>query len=186
MSSANESKLIDAIRAGYEEALPGRVKFTKQYLPGQPDFYVEVWKDREHSRLIMDFQVEFKVRPHRPSALIQEWNLLSGLQKLTMIRKAADGKDVFLTVGHMDVQEAPWYYLHPAQAKKVQRNEAAPESMLAMMMMSQPWKPGKWSTGSDWGEPDEGPTMSWKYKALMNQMMKRNGLVKPKGLILPK
>lgn len=183
-----ETKFLNAVRDGYLEALPGRVEFFKQFDPGYPDQYIKIFTDKTRSTLMYDCFAEFKVRPSRPNALIKEWDLLRELQKLTMIRMAADGKNVFLVVCHEAQGEAPWYYLLPAQARKVLRHEAAPETMLALMLMSRKWKKNnKWTTGSDWGEPDEGPTESWASKLAMNRVLARkNGLVKPKGLILPK
>lgn len=169
------------------QALPGRVEFHKQITPGFPDQYIKIFKDTSKQELLYDCYVEFKVRPACPNALVKEWDLLREYQKMTMIRMAADGRNVFLTVCHEAQQEAPWYYLLPAQARKVVKLEAPPETMLALMMMSRPWKRGAWSTGSDWGEPDEGPTETWATKLAMNRILARkNGLAKPKGLILPK
>jgi hypothetical protein len=148
-------------------------------IPGQPDFLIEIFKNEKKVDLLYDMNVEFKWRKTRPASLLQEWQLLSGLQGLSMIRMAAAGKNVFLVVGHEDVLEAPWYYLHPAQAKKVLAREASPESMLALMMLSKPWKRGMWSTGSDHGEPDEGPTVTWADRARVRKKMGKLGLILP-------
>lgn len=175
----NESQFIKAVREGYADALPGRTTFTKQIKPGEPDWYIKIM-NKDKLTLMYDCYAEFKWRAMTPMSIASEWALVRGLQGLSLIRMAADGKDVFLVVGHADKMEGCWYYLHPAQAKKVVKNEAAPESMLALMMVSKPWKPGKWSTGSDWGEADEGPGISWAQKLAMNKIMKRNGLILPK------
>lgn len=176
----NESDLIHCIRTGLMASLPNRVRFTKHMIPGQPDFLIEIFKEEKKINLLYDMHCEFKWRKTRPGSLLSEWQLLSGLQSISLMRMAAAGKNVFLVVGHADVIEAPWYYLHPAQAKKVMAREASPESILSLMMLSKPWKRGMWSTGSDHGDPDEGPSVSWGERARMRKRMKNMGLILPK------
>lgn len=182
----NESEFIKAVRDGYNKALPGRVKFNRQYMPGQPDYYIQIYHE-DKVRIMFDAYAEFKYRPHAPNALSKEWELVRGYQGRTMLKMAASGKDVFLVVCHADRQEAPWYYIHPAQAAKVLANEATAETALGLMMLSKRWGNGLWTTGSAWGEPDEGPSMSWAQKLKKHNELKRMGLIKPKtDLILPK
>lgn len=184
-----ETEFISAVRRGYDLALPGRVEFHKQYFPGQPDWYMKIFTDKTKAKLMYDCYAEFKWRRHTPRALTQEWGLCSLLQRLTMLRMANEGKNVFLVVGCEETQEAPWYYLLPAQVKKVIAREAPAETALALMMLSRRWKPGAWSTGSEHGEPDEGPRMTWGQKMAKAKRAAQNGLILPpstKGLIKPK
>ena len=171
----NEAQFIAEIRESLNLALSDlRVEFTRLSEAGRPDYRLDYIR-KSNKKLMSTVYAEFKYSPRQHTALIQPWNMLRKIQQVTMLNMANAGLTIALVVCEAG-KFAPWYIFDPVQVKRALSGQAPLETVLALRMLSKRLPNGSWSTGTDWGEEDEGPkqTIVDKYIARVRQ-----GLIKP-------
>lgn len=141
-----QQELVASIRRAFGDLAHVSIGAT---LAGEPDLTISFWHKGTHARAeVMRVECKYVERP--PRNLESVWNLLRGVQNVTMTNMAKAGQNVYVAVC-VDGREILWYRFNRVQCEKVAQGKMPDWTVLAIERVSPRWSRGLWQSGRDYG-----------------------------------
>lgn len=143
-----ESQFQSELRTSFHRAYPKNARSALTYsISGEPDLVLEFVTQRGRSHAM---HVECKYVHRPPTHLRAVWDLLRGIQKVTMTNMARAGKSVYIAVC-VAGEEVLWYTFNQAQCRKVEEGKMPDWTVLHLDKVSPRWGRGLFRSGQDYG-----------------------------------
>lgn len=143
----NETEFRNEIREGLMAAFPGKCTFHITHsFSGEPDSLISIAGLR--------FRAEFKYSAKafdKFRSLEEVWNMLRGIQQITIQNMAMSGELVYVVVCCGGI-EAPWFRADRSRIVQASNGNAPIASCLVLERLSRRLKNGRWTSGLDWGD----------------------------------